>query len=214
MSSATSAPARRRKAFAQALAAVERPRTLEQGGDIGDLVPSVGAIAIREKFGQGNIVEIRIAVVTLAVREGELERLRHQMGKGRAIRIEPSQIIALEHLQHLQQHRPLGPGPALPDLPAVVIDADRGFGARAPARHVLPGQHAFAPRAAAVHDTGLAQVAVDGVGDEPFVEGPARRLDLRLAAGDGLRLIQQALPEGGEIGVSEKTPGLRHIATG
>jgi hypothetical protein len=152
-------------------------------------------------------MERRVAVVALAVGEGAFQRLGHEVHELRPDRVHRAQVVVRQHLEDLQQHRALRPGPAFPDGPAR-RDRRQAAPPTSPAtRHVLTGEHAFAPLAGGVEHAGLAQVGVDGLGHEAAGMGAARGLDLRLPAGPGgLALGHEAPPHRAQSGLRKSAP--------
>ena len=156
----------------------------------------------------------RVAVIGLAVGEGELHRLRHAVDELRPAQVGGCDAAALEHPQRLEERGPLAPDAAFPDGPALVVDRQGRLVARFPAGHVFARQHAFPAPARRVHHAGLAHPAVDGLGDEACGEGPTRRLDLRHASARAFGLGEEAVPGIGEGRVPEEAGGSRSRASG
>ena len=59
-----------------------------------------------------HVHESRVAVIAFAIGEGELDRLHDRMRIVERVVTHGLEIDALQHTEHLQQHRALAPGPA------------------------------------------------------------------------------------------------------
>ena len=94
-----------------------------------------------------HVAEIRVAVVDLAIGEGELHGLRHDVRRIQR-RLDPSPPMSkpFRIASDLQKGRPLSPWAGLGDRPAMVIVGQRRLDVRRPCCHVVGGQHAVVPR--------------------------------------------------------------------
>ena len=79
-------------------------------------------VRLREQRVGGDFHEVRVAVVRVAVGEGELDRLDETVQVRRRVVAEGLEVDAVEEVEHLEQRRPLTPEAARGD----VVTAERG----------------------------------------------------------------------------------------
>ena len=108
---------------------------------------------------------VRVAVVRIAVREGELRGLGHDVHELRLA--QRGDVEAFEQAQLLEPGRALPPRRRLAHRQPAVVDGRGRLERRAPARQVVPGEEAFV----------LAREPVDLLGDEALVVDAPRALD-------------------------------------
>ena len=91
----------------------------------------------------GNLVELGIAVVGVAIRVGQLQRF-HQRCEctRRSCSRMRAQIVAFQDVQRLQHGRTLAPESRLVNLVAAIVGRDRLFGLQLECGHVLVAQQA------------------------------------------------------------------------
>ena len=111
---------------------------------------ALGGIVLREQLIERHVVEAWVAVVGLAVGEGQLGALNHRVQVLRRVVAHRLQVELLQQGQLLQEHRALGPAGALEDIQTVVVQADRLFEARLPFGEVFIGQQARVSRSTGV----------------------------------------------------------------
>ena len=69
-----------------------------------DRLAQLGGVVLRRQPRQRHVFdEIGIAEVVGAIRVRTLHRLGHQMDRGRRLRTQPREVVAFEHIQHLDQ---------------------------------------------------------------------------------------------------------------
>ncbi len=103
------------------------------------------------------------------------------MDEIRAERVEAVEIEALQQRQLLQQHRPLAPRTGLGQCVAAVVEGQRRFDGRLPARQVVAGQQPAMTAAGGVEHLLAPAETVDSLGDKAAIPRPAGALDLPLA---------------------------------
>ena len=137
----------------------------------GAVLVDEGAARLRVDLGEEAVHRhlhvLGVAVVGFAIREGELHRLHHHVqGPGRVLP-ERGEVVALEEVQHLEQHRPLAGEAAGRHLVVVEGGPERG-------RHLdlEPGEVLVAEQAAFLLVEGG-----DAPRDRALVEGVARGAD-------------------------------------
>ena len=147
--------------------------------------------------------EVRIAVVEVAVGEGEVHRLVQRVDVARGVVAHRLQVHRLQDVQRLQHHRALHPGVQLVDVDVLVARLHRLLDVDLPRREVLHrDEPALLARAAheLLRDVALVEAVVGGVERGLAVEPlRARRL---------LRLHELA-QRGREIGLAEDRARLR-----
>ena len=155
---------------------------------------AAGDVIVREQRRSRHVDEAGIADPAFAVREGELERLRHRVQRLWAVVAHRRQRVHVEQAERLQQRRPLAPGSAGVDVDAV----DRNPLGRLH-RHPEGGEVVGREQAAV-----LAMVLDDGGGDVAPVEGRASGSEARGAvAAGGALLVRHVLEGTRQIGLHE-----------
>jgi hypothetical protein len=76
---------------------------------IADIGPMGGVVGGRDQGVDRDVGEGRVAVVAFAVGEGAFQGLGDEMHDLRPDRVHGAEVVALQHSQHLQEHRPLAP---------------------------------------------------------------------------------------------------------
>ena len=107
-----------------------------------DQLPSFGVVLIGQQGSERNADEVRIAVIGLAVGEGELGAFHHGVDELGAKRIHRANIEPAQQGKLLQEHRTLAPRTAFQHGVAVVVVRDRIFDGRRPASEVVGCQQA------------------------------------------------------------------------
>ncbi len=134
--------------------AVDPARALVARGAVGDQAAAAVGIGGRQQRVGGQVGVGGVAVIGLAVGEGELHRLGDAVDEVGAREVHVGDARAVEQAQRLQEGGALAPHAGLPDGPAVVVDRKRVLVAGLPAGHVGAGQHALPALAGGVHDAG------------------------------------------------------------
>ena len=197
------------------LVAGDDARPQLQRGALADQPAPSGRIILGEQGRQRHLHEIRVAVIGLAIGEGELHRLDDMVDEFGTGRAHPGEIDAFEDLQRLQEGRTLAPRADLEDLPVVIGHGGRRLIGRLVIRHVLRGQQALVAAAGGIHHLLRAAEAVHRLGDEALVPGVIGALDLLLpVAALGFSLGEDALVGLGRGLVGEELARLRHVAAG
>src|SRR5215469_12473904 len=173
------------------------PRAQLQRGGRADQLAAFPVVGIAKQRVDGDFDEIGIAVIGVAIGEGELRAFRNGVNEFCARWPHRFEIESLQKRQLLEENRSLAPRSGLADpIVAVVVD-DRLFDARTPDGHVVAAEEPAMALAGGVLERSPAEEAVDGFGDEALVPDAARRLDLAEAiAARSLGLAQDALETG------------------
>src|ERR1700719_2911469 len=154
---------------------------LEGCGVVNELPPLV-IVGVGEQCLDRYLLEFRIAVEFLAIRESELRGLHHGVDEFRAGDIEPFEPETLEQRQLLQHHGPLRPRPRLAYRVAAILVGERRLDGGLPARHVLSGEYAAIAFPTGVHDLLAAAETIDRLGDKTLRPYLAGALDFLLPA--------------------------------
>jgi hypothetical protein len=148
----------------------------------------------------------RITVVSLPVREAELDGLREEVDVGGGIVTECGQCTRVHQIENLQEHRPLAPRAAGIDVDAIPGDCRRAFDLRAIVREILVAQPAA-----------LGHVIVDeSRGEIAAIKGIPRGLqtDLPALSRRSLFLVHHVLQRPAKILVLEDLAHLWRAAIG
>ena len=158
-----------------------------------------------KQLGERHAAVPRVAIVLLAIGEGELERFRHHVDVARGVVPHRAQVERFEHAEGLHEHGPLRPRRLAQDLPPREREAHRRLEARA-----VPGQIAGPQEPA--HPLGE---AADGGRDVAAIEALARRDDAGGAVSAARRVGLDEPPErAGERGLDEELAHLGHAPAG
>ena len=109
-------------------------------GRLPDQRPSLCRVLLGQQLVEGNVVEVRVPVVTLAVGERQLGGLHQRVDVLGRVVSHRGDIIPFQQRELLQEDGPLRPGRALVDLEPPVLDHDRFLDGGMPLRHVVVGQ--------------------------------------------------------------------------
>ena len=191
--------------------AVRAARPQLQGRLRADQRPALRGVARGEQPVQRDSGEPRVAVPGLPVGERQLGALDDRVQVVRAARRQAAQAEPVQQCQLLQEHRALPPRAGLAHGQAHEVEAGRLFHAGLPAGQVGPAEQRPVRLAGQVHHLGPGQVAVDGLGHEALVVGPAGGVDLLVPVRPGrLGLVQDPLVRRGQRRVGEPGPGRGH----
>ena len=182
-----------------------------EGGKRADKICAPGVVFGGEERSERDRDEIGVAVIGLAIGEGELRALDERVHEVRAERVHRREIEVLEQRELLEEDRALAPGPAFEHRVAVIVERDRVFDARLPAGEVVGREEAAMALARGVEHFVEAEEPVDRLGDEAAVPGVAGGVDpglARVALGFG---ADPGIGRG-ERGVGEQAAGRRHRA--
>ena len=136
-----------------------------------------------------------VAVVGVAVRQGQLERLHDAVDSVGGVDIEVLLALLRQDGQALEQRRALAPRTRLVDLVPAEAQADRSLVVGAEATHVLGVQDTAVDRAGGVDVGGVGHEAVDRLGDEATPPDRPGGVDHRGAARPGSGLLAGLLTQ-------------------
>ena len=163
-----------------------------KGRLLGNQRAALGRVCLGQQPVEGHVVEARVAVVGLAVGEGQLGALGHRVQVLRRVVAHRRQVELCQQRKLLQEHRALGPAGALEDIQSVVVQADRLLEVRLPFGEVFIGQQARVGRSAGVFNRIGGDEIDDALGDLALVERVARGLDPGHASTSSSRLLGAA----------------------
>ena len=166
-------------------------------------VPPGAGVLLGEQPPQGDVHEVRVAEVGVAVGEGQVEGLGHGVQVGGAAGAHLPQVEALQEVEGQQQAGALAPGATGVDVQVTVGGVRRGLQADAELRQVVLREQAPL----------LAVEGGDLAGQLPPVEEVAGGPDAGLAVAPGAPLGFDQAPEGvPQLGLAEDLPHLGHAA--
>ena len=172
-----------------------------QGSIFTYLFAPFGRIGLGQQHFRRNMVELRIAVIGIAVCVSELQRFHNFVDVFRGVHAERSEIVSLQNIQRLNHGRPLAPETGLVDLVALEIRGDGFFRLQMECRHVFVPQKSIV----GTHE------GVDAVRDIAAIEEVPHGVDGYNSAGaacESLFLSGRHGPQGfRQVGLPENLAG-------
>ncbi len=159
--------------------------------------PPLLSVLLGEKHLQRDIREVRVGVVVLPIREGQLGALDVGVEVLQGVMAHRGEVVALQEVQLLEEDRPLTPGIALVDIVAPVVGGDRLLDAGPVPGHVLQREEA------------VVLLAVD----IPALDA-LHVVDYRLGDGPSIEVVPGGLDPGGSPLAPSPPLGLRHKLEG
>ena len=163
----------------------------------------VGVFAGQQAFHR-HVDEIRVAIVGVAVGEGQLQRLQHRVDVLCRVVAHALEVAAFQDAQGVQIHRPLAPRAAGVNVDALVVNHRRNI-------------HADGETGQVVHGEPAALAADEGhhlLGDLARVEQVPGRLQAALATltGGSAFDVDHPLECAGQVGLHQQVANLQGLA--